>query len=67
MIERFMQRIPVVVLCTVAHLTGFGVGFTIGQDFWLYFLFAMTGLICIIIGIHQDNPSNDKVSDPRRA
>ena len=49
-------------LCFVAHITGFGVALTIGKDFWPYLLCAMTGLACIVIGMHRDDPPNGEVS-----
>ena len=49
-----VRRIPAMLLCFVAHMTGFGVALTIGKDFWPYLLCAMTGLTCIVIGMHRD-------------
>ena len=51
-----VRRIPVIILCSVAHFTGFFAALTIGKYFWPFLLCAMTGLACIVIGMHCDNP-----------
>ena len=59
-LERMFRRMPVTLLCSVAHMTGFGVALTIGKDFWPYILCAMTGMVCIVIALHHDYPPTDE-------
>lgn len=49
-----LKRIPLSLLCIVAHLTGYVAALTIGKDLIPFMVCAMTGLGCFVVGMLLD-------------